>query len=112
MNQIGRGIKQITVAITGGSVEEMNQVERQIKKLADEITSGSVDEIQFISSLDNGLLRKHEYVELIVRSIFMEKIKKELKRKKRNKFIAVTLLTSIAIFYLFGWNKCNYYFVI
>ena len=82
----------------------MNQLEKEIQKLTDVIINGSVGDIQFLTELQNGPMSKHDYVELLVRTIFMNKIKEEFKRQMIIKYAAMTLFTSVVLFYLIKIN--------
>ena len=59
-------------------------IESEIQALTDEIMTGHVYGVQFLSELaETRIMSRREYVELIVRSLFVQRISDEMKRKQQ-----------------------------
>ena len=76
-------------------------IESQIQTLTDEIMTGHVYDVQFLFELaETRIMSRREYIELLVRSIFMKGIRDEMKRKQQQRtyvFFAVAFTVSIGI---------------
>jgi|GWRWMinimDraft_11_1066019.scaffolds.fasta_scaffold06049_3 hypothetical protein len=60
----------------------------KIKSIAKEIRLGQVDHIQYLETLmGDSILTKDDYIELMVRTLFLSKIKQNIEDKKeRDRF--------------------------
>ena len=75
-------------------------IESEIQSLTDEIMTGHVYGVQFLSELaETRIMSRREYVELIVRSLFVQRISDEMKRKQqwRNVLCGLTFTISIVM---------------
>ena len=75
-------------------------IESQIQTLTDEIMTGHVYDVQFLFELaETRIMSRREYIELLVRSIFMKGIRDEMKRKQQRSYVffAVAFTVSIGI---------------
>lgn len=75
----------------------MNEIEKEMKRITNLVIGGSIDGIQILTELENEPMQKHEYVEFLIRTIFMKKIDEELKRRKRNKILITITVFSISL---------------
>ena len=79
---------------------KMENIEQELKRLSDEIISGSIDDIKYLMSLKDETMTQYDYVYLIVRSLFLTKLKEKIEgRKKKNRLILVGTCCSLLMAY-------------
>jgi len=81
----------------------MDNVEEELKRISENIISGSIEDIKYLTSLDNEPMMQHDYVYIMVRAIFLEKLKEKIERRKKNNCLIFTgaFCSLLFLYYLY-----------
>ena len=61
----------------------MNTLQVELDKLTEGIIRGEVDKIQYLPHLGDASMTSHEYVNIVVRSIFINKVEDRIQKRRR-----------------------------
>ena len=78
----------------------MDNIEKELKRISEEIIRGSIDDIKYLIDLENEPMKQYDYVYIIVRAMFLSKIKERIeKRRKKNCLILTGTCCSLLFLY-------------
>ena len=83
----------------------MDNVEEELKRISNEIISGSIDDIKYLISLDNEPMTRYDYVYIIVRAMFLSKLKEKIERRKKKNCLIFSGTCLSLLFLYFMYKK-------
>ena len=84
----------------------MNSLQIELDRLSENIIHGEVDGIQYLPQLENESMTNHDYIHILVRTIFINKVEDRLQKRRRGeKYLIGTMGLAISLLLFVYFNK-------
>jgi len=84
----------------------MNALQIELDKLSQRIIRGEIDGIQFLPKLEDASITGHEYVNILVRSIFINKVEDRIQKRRRGRnYLVGTIGLSLSLLLFFVFTR-------